>query len=60
MTQKICDFCGKTESAYDKELAPGYMVTVQTEKADGWEWVMGKKRKFDMCTQCFESKIDKR
>ena len=57
MIYKICDFCKRTEDKHDREMRLPYIVTVQIEKESGFDYIFGKKTKFEMCTECFEGKF---
>jgi hypothetical protein len=57
MIYKICDFCKKSQIKEDLEMKLPYIASVVIEKKEGWEYIIGRKFRFEICTECFESLI---
>lgn len=50
MIKKICDVCKNTEN---QGRLP-YIASIEMNKLEGWEYIFGKKYKFEICVDCFE------
>lgn len=50
----LCDFCKKNTDNDDIGHLP-YMVKCEIQKNSGWEYIVGKRFKFDMCEPCFDA-----
>lgn len=52
MIIKVCDFC-KINDEVDPLRLPINIATLEVGRQEGWEFILGKKRSFEICDHCF-------
>lgn len=50
MEKKVCDRCQRLD---EKDVILDEWVTVILERQEGLDYILGKKRKLDLCRKCF-------
>ena len=51
MIKKICDVCKNIEN---NQRIPDYIVKMEIQKQSGWEYILGRKDRWEICADCFD------